>query len=222
MKILVINGSPKSVGSDTLHVTRAFLDGMGENAEYIDTIKSKINPCRGCFHCWHKTPGRCVQHDDMDAIFAKYLQADLVIWSTPLYCYGLPSNCKALMDRLLPLNSPAMYIDSEGHTHHKTTVEHFPATLLICGCGFPETQNNCEGLRFQFRRMFTDRAQMFFCVESPLLGLPGTDEVTRPYLELVRLAGREYAAAGKLSAATVEALEKPMYPPELYRRGSQE
>ena len=38
MKILVLNGSPKRDKSDTMHITRAFLDGMNEAACQEDHI----------------------------------------------------------------------------------------------------------------------------------------------------------------------------------------
>lgn len=56
MKILVINGSPKGAGSNTMHLTRAFLEGMGENEVREFTVaSSKIAGCKGCFCCWNKT-----------------------------------------------------------------------------------------------------------------------------------------------------------------------
>ncbi len=38
MKILVLNGSPKGEKSDTLHITRAFLDGMQSAAPQDVTL----------------------------------------------------------------------------------------------------------------------------------------------------------------------------------------
>ena len=55
MKILVVNGSPKREHSDTMHITRAFLDGMSETAHQdihvIHVIDRHIEFCTGCFSC---------------------------------------------------------------------------------------------------------------------------------------------------------------------------
>ena len=92
MKILVINGSPKGENSDTIKVTKAFLQGMGETAEIINTSMINVKPCLGCLACWQKSRGVCVQKDDMAAMLEKFKAADLIIWSTPLYFFSLPSS----------------------------------------------------------------------------------------------------------------------------------
>lgn len=62
MKILVFNGSPKKEKSDTMHITRAFLDGMKEAAPQeihtVDVVDRHIEFCRGCFACMYNG-GRC-------------------------------------------------------------------------------------------------------------------------------------------------------------------
>ena len=71
MKILVLNGSPKRDKSDTMVVTRAFLEGMREcerqDVRVIDVIDKKIEYCSGCFTCM-KNGGTCVYDDDMKEI----------------------------------------------------------------------------------------------------------------------------------------------------------
>ena len=53
MKVLLLNGSPKKEKGDTMHITRAFLDGMNEAAPQeittIHVIDKHIEYCTGCF-----------------------------------------------------------------------------------------------------------------------------------------------------------------------------
>lgn len=54
MNVLVLNGSPK-IHSDTMRLTRSFLDGLTAAAPcdvtVIDVIRKNIRPCMGCFAC---------------------------------------------------------------------------------------------------------------------------------------------------------------------------
>lgn len=217
MNILVVNGSPKGEGSDTLRVTRAFLAGMGEPYALVHTIHSDIRPCLGCYACWHKTPGQCVQRDDVAAILGRLCAADLLIWSTPLYCYSVPSSCKALLDRLLPLSGPKQVVGADGRTHHPVRDRRPGRMLLISGCGFPEREGNFDALIFQFRRMFGQDLPMILCMEAPLLGIEEAAPVAAPYLALAEQAGREFKQTGAITPETQAKLDAPMYPPALYR-----
>ncbi len=55
MKVLIFNGSPKGNKSDTLHLTKAFLEGMKTATTIEETIinvnEKKINYCKGYFAC---------------------------------------------------------------------------------------------------------------------------------------------------------------------------
>ena len=107
MKVLVLNGSPKGERSNTYRLTGAFLDGLRQvqqtEVEVLEVGKLHLLPCRGCFACWSKTPGKCVLQDDMAGVIEKLLAADVLIWSFPLYYFGIPGQLKLLIDRQLPI-----------------------------------------------------------------------------------------------------------------------
>ncbi len=97
MKILVFNGSPKREKNDTMNITRAFLDGMGEIQEHVihieNVIDKHIEYCSGCFTCM-RNKGSCVYDDDMAGILREITESDLLVFSFPLYAYGMPAPMK--------------------------------------------------------------------------------------------------------------------------------
>ena len=103
MNILVINGSPRMERSNSLRMTRAFLEGLAKTCdtqvEELTVAKMHIEPCLGCLNCWKRTPGKCFRDDDMAAAIESYVTADLVVWSFPLYYYALPGQLKCFLDR---------------------------------------------------------------------------------------------------------------------------
>lgn len=217
MKILVINGSPKGEKSTVAHVTRAFLDGMGENAEWITVYDKNIKACCGCFSCWNETPGKCVFDDDMQFILDKITESDFVIWSTPQYAYGMPSHVKAVMDRMLPLATSGQEVDEYGQTHHVFRKKR-PPMMLISGCGFAESKLNCEALITQFEYFFGRSCPHIYCAQAPMFAIPSSESVTSPYIAAVRQAGKEFIKNGSISSETQTKLDSPMLPPVIYRK----
>ncbi len=203
MKVLVINASANKERSTTLKLTKTFLEGLDVEAsevEFVTTIGLNINPCRACYACWFKTSGKCVQKDDAIEVMEKIRQADLVIWSTPLYAYGVPSHCKALMDRTVSFNSPLMYIDADGVAHHYGYEEGTKKTILISTAGLPNMKGNFD----------------ICCAEGSLFMSPNTEVITTPYLAKVKQAGAEYKAAERISDETQAYLDTPMLAAEAF------
>ena len=69
----------------------------GNEVEKISLVGKNIQFCKGCLGC--QKLGRCVINDDVNAIMAKVLQADVVCWATPIY-YEMSGQMKTLIDRM--------------------------------------------------------------------------------------------------------------------------
>ena len=219
MKILVLNGSPKRDKSDTMHITRAFLDGMNDAAaqeiHIIHVIDKHIEPCTGCFACM-RGGGDCIHDDDMQAILEEILASDLLIWSFPLYCYGMPAPLKALLDRTLPLSSMTMRKVGERYEHVEQADFSHLRYLMICGCGFPNSRHNFEPAIAQFRLCFPGRHPILTVPESPMFNAPKASVVTEPRLALVRKAGHQFARTREIAPELIEEIGTPMIPEEQY------
>ena len=219
MRILVLNGSPKRDKSDTMHITRAFLEGMDEAARQevhtIHVIDKHIEYCTGCFSCM-RNGGTCIHDDDMREILEKILSSDLLIWSFPLYCYGMPAPLKALLDRTLSLSSMAMRKVGERYEHVGQADFSHLRYLMICGCGFPNSRHNFEPAEAQFKLCFPGNHTIVTVPESPMFNAPEAAVVTKPRLALVKQVGAQYARTGMIDAALLQEIGSPMIPEEQY------
>ena len=102
-KVLIVSTSPRA-HSNSEALANAFAEGAraaGHEAEVISLRDRTVNFCRGCFVCQEKL--RCVIRDDADEICQKALQADVLVFATPIYYYEMSGQLKTLLDRLNPL-----------------------------------------------------------------------------------------------------------------------
>lgn len=219
MKILVFNGSPKGNKSDVMHITNSFLDGMNEvcdnTIEIINIIEKNIKYCTGCFSCM-KNGGNCIHNDDMKDLLSKILESDLLIFSFPLYCYGMPAPLKALIDRTLSLSSMAMEKVGDKYQHLGQKDFSKLSYIMISGCGFPNSKQNFEAAIAHFKMCFPNNHTIITVPESPMFNVVEALPVTKPKLEQVKLAGKIYAKEGKIKKEILNDLSVPMIPEDIY------
>jgi multimeric flavodoxin WrbA len=99
MKVLGLFGSPRRGGNTELLLEEALKGAESEGAEvervYLTDLT--ITPCKECHGC--DQTGNCVILDDMQKIYPKLLEADIIILASPIFFYGVTAWAKALIDR---------------------------------------------------------------------------------------------------------------------------
>lgn len=101
--ILVISTSLRK-GSNSEILADALIRGAKEAGHHVEKVcirDKEITFCRGCLAC-QKT-GRCVIRDGGDEIARKMLAADVLVFATPIYYYGMSGQMKTMLDRANPL-----------------------------------------------------------------------------------------------------------------------
>ena len=219
MHILAINGSPNGKAGNTDLVLQNLLRGMESANATTETIylnKLNIKHCIGCFQCWFKTPGQCIHHDDMALLLGKQINADLIIYATPLYVFSMTGLMKDFLDRCIPLVMPFF----EKSTADNTLTAHpgrYPKStpqkmLLVSTCGFPEEKHFAPLVQtFKYLAQESDREYLgeILKTAADFLKVPSMQEKTATYYANLFTAGKQLVLQGKIDAELSAKLHQP-------------
>ena len=217
MRVLALNSSPHKSRGGTSAVLAPFLEGVrsaGAETELVYLHGLEIRPCRGCYTCWLKTPGRCAQRDAMDELLPKVEAADALVYATPVYIDGMNAQMKLFVDRCLPLIEPWFEVKN-GHCRHPRRLCFRPTrAVLVSACGFTELDNfdplvahmqaACRNMGLEYAgALLRPYASSLAYLQK--LGLPVKD-----VLDACADAGREFVTAGSISDKTAARVSRSL------------
>ena len=104
MKIVVLTGSPRRNGN-TNHLAGQFIKGAEEAGHEVyrfDCAQRKVSPCIACNRCGMN--GTCVFDDDFVELRQHIVDADMVVFATPMYYFGFSAQLKTVIDRFYAIN----------------------------------------------------------------------------------------------------------------------
>jgi putative sterol carrier protein len=218
VKVLALNSSPRGGGQSKTELLLGHLvKGMrkaGAEVEIINLRQKKINFCRGCCACWAKTPGVCVQKDDMTLeLYPKWLGSDIVVYASPLYHHGVNAQMKVFIERTFPNLLPFFELDKDT-TFHPLRNE-LPAAVLMSVAGFPQ-DSVFDALSYWAKRTMLGRSGILAEIYRPaaeMLPYSGKKDVI---LAAVEQAGNEIITRRSVSADTMKIIRQPIASPETF------
>jgi FMN-dependent NADH-azoreductase len=222
-KVLAFNSSPRKEKGNTALILDPFLEAMRESSAEVDLYYNydlKIKPCKGCFNCWLKTPGVCSQKDDIQWLLPKMREADVIVYATPVYSYGMTGQMKNLIDRMIVLAEPFMEVVEGRSRHIAGAGEKTHKIVLVSNCGLWGI-DNFDPLVVHVKKLCQD------------LPMEYAGALLRPHGEALRAmldmgapvgdiidaageAGRELIADGKMSRSTLDVISRDLLPAEVY------
>jgi len=159
MNILLLQGGAKKNGNTAkgLEWVKDELISLGHDVETVYLHSKNLKGCMGCAKCKQTmdAPG-CIQKDDMPDIMEKMIKAQAVVFSSPLYFWGVNAQLKSVIDRTYSLYATA--------PEHISLVEGQRQGLLMTGAG-PFDNNAAEAFtafgRMQKYHKSVNAAELF-------------------------------------------------------------
>lgn len=103
-KIVVITGSPRKNGN-SFAMTDAFIkaaEAKGHSVVRFDTAMMKIGGCHACETCY-QTGKACSFDDDFNIMAPAVLEAEVLVFTMPVYWYSIPAQIKGVIDKIYSL-----------------------------------------------------------------------------------------------------------------------
>lgn len=186
------------------------LESGGARVDLLHAAKLQVGPCLACLGCMHKTPGVCVQRDDMDKVTALMQKAAWLVLASPVYVDSFSAQLKVILDRCVCGLEPYLIRGPDQRVRHPPAWQAPSNWLLVSTCGFPEPET-FEPIKAAFRAA---AANMGASSRGELL-IPGSIALQMepaalgPHLELVQEAGAQAARDGCINPALLARINRP-------------
>jgi multimeric flavodoxin WrbA len=222
MKVLALNSSPRGGGHSKtelmLHHLVIGLRDEGADVTVAALREKTIKNCVGCFTCWTRTPGKCIHEDDMSSeLMPKWLEADLVVYATPLYNYAVTSLLKAFLERTLPALEPFFEI-KDCRMYHPVR-SRCPAVAVLSVSGMPDMGHFgplSSHMRYYYESPGRRLVAEIYRPAAELLVRSFFSEKAEDVFDATRQAGRELVRSMTISTETMARITQPFVEPQIF------
>lgn len=191
-KVLVLYGSPKGERGASANIAGHVIEGIRGGGADVSSLSIYRS---------------LDQEEAFERLVKAYDEAESVVLAFPLYIDTLPAGVTEALARLLPRR--------EGMTRRRRQL------LVICNCGFPESQHCRYALRSC--QLFAERMGMEFwggvaIGQGGMLGGGNGEQAraNRRQVEALRSMGSRLAGGKAIPAEAVELLARPAIPSRMY------
>jgi len=213
MKVMAVNSSPRGEGqSKTELMMNHLVEGMSRAGAEVETFhlrEKKVRNCLGCFSCWSKTPGVCIQKDDMThELFPRFIASDLVVLATPLYHYTMNGAMKTFVERTLPVIEPFIH-RKNGRTFHPLRFKH-PGVIVLSVAGFPEDSVFDQLSAYVNFLYGPGLLAEIYRPAAETMVVPVFKDKLADILAATQQAGKELVQSGKVAPETLARIKQPV------------
>ncbi len=174
----------------------------------------------GCFSCWFTKPGEWIHKDDMAMLNQKIGEADITIYSTPLYADGVSGPLKNLIDRQLSRGNPILEFRDGECRHPASEGQKRGKLVLVSSCGLWEMSHFdpvLAHMKAYCKNMIWDFMGALLRPHAPaMMFLDGRGEKYDDIFEAAKEAGKQAVTEGLMPEKSLQAVSRDLMPPEDY------